>query len=122
MNIKILKTLSKIPHVTINLVTTEANQNLHTLKKYVKHKTNIQLHINSNKIASILEATSLAIITPSVIANEVSYMNIPIIAIKTASNQKEMYKYFKKNNIPVLKSFNKGKLLKKVKNSLLEKK
>ena len=45
-------------------------------------------------------------------------MNKPFIAIKTANNQKEMYKYLKKKNIPVLKSFNTYKLLKKVKNIL----
>ena len=122
LNIKILKTLIKIPYLTINLVTTEANTNLNSLKKYVKDKKNIHLHINSNQIAVLLSQTSLAIITPSVIANEVSYMNIPFIAIKITNNQKEMYKYFKKKNIPVLKSFNKDKLLKKVKQYLLEKK
>jgi len=118
LNIKILNTLRNIPQVTINLVTTEANINLNSLKKYVKDKKNIHLHINSNQIASLLAQSSLAIITPSVIANEISFINIPFIAIKVAINQQEMYKYLKKKKIPVLKSFHEDKLLKKIKQHL----
>lgn len=121
LNIKILKVLKQVPDININIVTTTANINLNTLKKYIKNKKHIQLHINSTKIASLLSKTSLAIITPSVIANEVSYMNIPFIAIKTADNQKEMYQYLKKKNIKVLKRFNADKLLKKVNKELFNK-
>ena len=114
LNIKILKTLHEISNITINIITTTANKNLDELKFYVKNLKNITIHINTNKIAMLLATTSFAIITPSVTANEVSYMKIPFIAIKTASNQKEMYKYLKKKNINVLKEFNKELLLAKI--------
>jgi len=118
LNIKILKVLKKVAPTTINIITTKANSNLHSLKKHVKGEQNIHLHIDSNQVASLLAQSSLAIITPSVIANEVSFINIPFIAIKVADNQQEMYQYLKKKKIPVLKSFHKDKLLKKIKQFL----
>jgi len=120
INIDILKTIKSLhkKDILVTLVTTTANKNIKQLKNYCKNKKWINLQINSAQIASLISQSSLAIITPSVTANEVSYMNKPFIAIKTANNQKEMYKYLKKKNIPVLKSFNTYKLLKKVKNIL----
>lgn len=111
LNIKILKVLQKISNININIVTTTANKNLEKLKLYIKNINNITLYINTSDIAMLLAKTSFAIITPSVIANEVSYMKVPFIAIKTATNQKEMYKYLKKKNINVLKKFNHKLLL-----------
>ena len=110
INIKILKVLKKFKNIKVNIVTTTANQNLKKLEKYCKNKKWIKLHINSNKIAKLMKKSDFAIITPSVTLNEVYFMNIPFIAIKTADNQQDMYDYIKKDNKIVLKKFNKNRL------------
>jgi len=100
LNIKILNILPKDKKVAI--VTTNANKNLQDLKKYVKNKNNISLFINSDQIAKIINQSKLAIITPSVIVNEVYFLGVPFIVIKTADNQEDMYRYLQKNGYPVL--------------------
>jgi len=110
INIPILKTLSNSLHISI--VTTNANQNLEELKKYVNYKKNISLHIDSKNIAKLLNQSRFAIITPSVIIHEVLFMKVPFLAIKTASNQDDIYKYLKKNRYKVLENFDKNELLK----------
>lgn len=110
LNIKILKVLSEFKNIYIEVVTTNANKNINELKKYVKGKENILLHVNSNSIAKLMKKSDFAIVTPSVTVNEVYFMNIPFIAIQTASNQYDMYTYLKKNKFLVLKKFNTKKL------------
>jgi len=117
VNIPILKVLSSFNNVKVHLITTTANNNLEVLKKYIQKKDWIKLHINSTKIAKLMKKSDLAIITPSVTANEVVYMELDFIAIMVADNQDDMYRYFKKNNLTVLKKFNKKKLI----NKLIEK-
>jgi len=96
INIPILK---HIPDsLNISLVTTSANANLDELKKYVACKENISLHINSKEIAKLINQSKFAIITPSVMVHEILFMNIPFIAIKTASNQDDICTYLKENN------------------------
>ena len=110
LNIKILKVLSEFKNIYIEVVTTNANKNINELKKYVKGKENILLHVNSNSIAKLMKKSDFAIVTPSVTVNEVYFMNIPFIAIQTASNQYDMYKYLKNKKFLVLKKFNTKKL------------
>lgn len=110
INIKILRVLQNFDDVKVNIVTTTANRNLKELQKYVKDRKWINLHVNSDKIAKLMRKSSLAIVTPSVTLNEIFYMQIPFIAIQTASNQEEMYKYLKKKKYAVLKKFNSKKL------------
>ncbi|MFW2601148.1 UDP-2,4-diacetamido-2,4,6-trideoxy-beta-L-altropyranose hydrolase [Aliarcobacter butzleri] len=123
LNIKILKTIKKVckKNIKVNLVTTIANKNLEKLKKYCKDKKWINLHINSNEIANLMIKSDFAIVTPSVTVNEIHYLDIPFIAIKTSKNQKEMYKYLKRNNYFAIKQFNKKNLQEYIK-QLLEKK
>jgi len=111
INIKILESIKKF-NFTIDLVTTTANQNLDELVDYCKKNHHINLHINSKEIAKLINYSLFTIITPSVVANEVLYMNRPVIAIQTAPNQDEMYKYFVKNNILVQKKFDSKNLVK----------
>lgn len=115
LNIDILKVINSLENINVNIVTTSANKNLKELKKYCKNKKWINLHINSNKIAKIMRKSNLAIVTPSVTVNEVHFMNIPFIAIKTADNQKDIYLYLKKNRFLTMKKFNKNKLKNKIK-------
>ena len=114
LNIKILKVLSKFKNIYVEVVTTNANKNLDELKKYVKGKENILLHVNSNSIAKLMKKSDFAIVTPSVTVNEVYFMNIPFVAIQTASNQYDMYRYLKKKKFLVLKKFNTKQLHKNI--------
>jgi len=112
INITILKVLEEFTDLKVNLVTTTANLNLEELKKYVQEKKWVKLHINSTKIAKLMKKSDFAIITPSVTVNEIFYMEIPFIAIKTAENQNDIYKYLVKNSYDVLKYLNKKRLKK----------
>ena len=112
LNPKILKVLQKFSDIKVNLITTTANQNLSELKKCVKDKKWVELHIDSNKVAKLMRKADMAIVTPSVIANETHYMEVPFIAIKVAKNQQDIYKYLKKNKYDVLSEFKNKKLVK----------
>jgi UDP-2,4-diacetamido-2,4,6-trideoxy-beta-L-altropyranose hydrolase/UDP-4-amino-4,6-dideoxy-N-acetyl-beta-L-altrosamine N-acetyltransferase len=105
LNIEILKVLETFQNIHVNVVTTTANQHIEELRKYVKGKKNITLHINTSQIASLMASSHFAIVTPSVTVNEIIYMDIPFIAIKTADNQDEMYAYLIKNSYTALPSF-----------------
>ena len=118
LNPKILKVLKEFKNLKVNLVTTTANQNLKELNKYVKNKSWIKLHINSNKIAKLMRKSDVAIVTPSVTLNEVYFMQIPFIAIQTASNQDDMYSFIKKKKYIILKKFNEKKLTISINNIL----
>ncbi len=113
INIKILKVLKELKthlNIMVNIVTTTANQNLKVLDKYCKNKKWIQLHINSNIIAKLMVKSDLAIVSPSVVVNEVYFMEIPFIAIKTADNQVDMSEFLKKQRHKILMQFNKKNL------------
>ncbi len=110
MNIQILKKLKKFKNLQVSLVTTTANKNLNSLKKYVSNNKNITLYINSTNIAKIMNDSDFAIITPSVVVNEVIYMKLPFIAIYVADNQKDIYEYLNSKGFYCLKSNNLNKL------------
>ena len=99
LNIDILKALKNFKNLKVHLVTTDANKNLTQLKKYTKNKKNIKLHINSKKIAKLMAKSHLAIVTPSVVLNEIYFMQIPFFVIQTAQNQNYMVEYIKKKCI-----------------------
>lgn len=116
LNIKILKVVEKFKKsLKVNLVTTTANKHLEELKGYCKDKKWINLHINSKEVANLMNQSDFAIITPSVTANEAYFLDLPFIAIKTAKNQKQMYKFLKQNNYFILKKFNESVLKKYLK-------
>jgi len=110
LNLPILKILKNFGNIKVNLVSTTSNSNISKIKQYTKNKPWIELHINSTKIAKLMKKSDLAIITPSVTANEIVYMELDFIAIKVADNQNDMYEYFKKNNYSVLRNFNEESL------------
>lgn len=119
INPKILKVIKKLRkdkriNIKVNLVTTFANRYLNDLKEYCKNKKWINLHINSNQIAKLMIESDFAIVTPSVTVNEVCYLKLPLIAIKTAENQIDMYDYLKKKNKKPLSSFDEKKLKKSI--------
>ena len=102
----ILNTFAKYLNININVVTSSANRNLPKLRRYASYKDNVTLHIDSTKIAKLMRQSDFAIVTPSVILNEIDYMNIPFIAIKTAENQNDMFNYLKEKRAFVLDGFN----------------
>ncbi len=126
INIDILKVVNKIrkknkKNIKVNIVSTNANKNLEKLKNFCKNKKWINLYINSKQIAKLMSESDFAIVTPSVTVNEVYYLELPIIAIKTAENQIDMYEFLKKHKYPVLNKFKKEKLKKALKKLLKEK-
>ncbi len=114
INIDILKALQDLQNIHLDVVTTTANRHLYELKEYVKESSAVTLHINTDKIAKLMSGADLAIVTPSVTLNEIFYMELPFIAVKTAENQGEMYEYLRKNGLPVLDRFNPSRLKKMV--------
>ena len=114
LNIKILEVLKFFKDIKVILVTTRANQNLEDLKEYVEGNDWIDIHINTNRIASLMKQSDFAIVTPSVTVNEIIYMETPFIAIRTADNQDDMYHYLLKNGFLALKGFNASELQKSI--------
>ena len=114
LNSKILNVLESFPNIHAHIVTTTANQHIEALHKYISKKKNITLHINTDSIATLMNKADFAIVTPSVTVNEIVYMNVPFIAIKTAENQNEMYRYLDQHRYSLLEKFDTFKLLKKI--------
>jgi len=110
LNTKILNVIENFSNVQANVVTTSANQFLDELKTYAIHRDNVTVHINSNQVAKLMAQADFAIVTPSVILNEVVYMSLPFIAIQTASNQNEMIEYLHQTHAMVLQKFDANQL------------
>ncbi len=108
LNIKLLELIPS--YFKIAIVTTMANKNLEILKVYIEKKEYIDLFIDSDKIAKLMNKSRFAIITPSVIVHEVLYMAIDFLAIKTADNQDDIFQYLLKNSFKVVDSFKKEKV------------
>lgn len=89
----------------IAILTTTANAHLSELQAYVADQSNITLLVNSTEVAKIMNQSTLAILTPSVIVNEALFMQLPFIAIKIASNQDDMVVYLQEKGYAVLSSF-----------------
>jgi len=105
LNIDILNTLQEYNNIKVTLISTSANKNLKQLKLYTDTKEWVHLYIDSNKVAKLMKQSDIAIITPSVILNEIYFMKVPFIAIQTASNQKDILKFIKRKGLPYLKKF-----------------
>ena len=108
LNIQILETIPK--YLKVAVVTTTANKNLKVLKAYIAKRENIDLHINSTSIAKLMNQSRFAIVTPSVTVNEIYFMELPFLAIKTADNQEDIFDYLLKSGYKVVDSFDKDKI------------
>jgi spore coat polysaccharide biosynthesis predicted glycosyltransferase SpsG len=62
-----------------------------------------------------MNQSTLAIVSPSVILNELFYLDIPFIAIQTADNQKYMVEFLQNHRFHILKNFNESLFLFKFK-------
>jgi UDP-2,4-diacetamido-2,4,6-trideoxy-beta-L-altropyranose hydrolase/UDP-4-amino-4,6-dideoxy-N-acetyl-beta-L-altrosamine N-acetyltransferase len=110
LNISILEVLAKFDNLNVIILTTVANPYLKELERYVEDKEWIELHINSNRVATLMKISDFAIVTPSVTVNEVYFMELALIAITVAPNQKDMEEYLKKSGHLVIDSFSSEKL------------
>ena len=108
LNIHLLELLPR--YFKVAVVTTTANKNLEVLKAYVEDKESVALHINSTQIAKLMNESKFAIVTPSVTVNEVHFMELPFLAIKTADNQEDIFEYLFKNGYKVVDGFEKDKI------------
>jgi len=120
-NIAILEVINMLDNINANVVTTIANRHLEELKAYAKDHINVSVHLNTDKIASLMNEADFAIVTPSVTLNEIMYLQLPFIAIETATNQVNMTKYLKSNNYLFLDKFESNAFINKL-NILLDSK
>lgn len=93
------------PHYIIHCATTSANHELTTLQNYAQSHPHFHLYINASHIASLMAQSSLAIVSASVLLNEIMFLNRPFIAIKTAQNQEEMVKFLHHSHLPCIENF-----------------
>ena len=119
LNIPILETLARFKEFHVHIITTRANKHLERLKTLVSGRPDVTLYIETDRIAELMAGSDFAIVTPSVTINEVIFMKIPFIAIKTADNQREMVRYLHKMGMPYLKSFDALKLRKEIEKFLV---
>lgn len=110
INIAVLETLLEFKNIAIKVVTTDANKNIEELRDFVDSVTNITLFVNSSNISVLMNESDFAITTPSVTINEVLFLKLPFIAIKTAENQNDMYTYLIRNNYLALEKFDREEL------------
>ncbi len=115
LNIETLEMLKQFPTIHTNIVTTSANMHLVQLQKYCKDNKGVTLHLNTTNIAKLMNEADFAIITPSVTINEVFYLNVPFISIKTADNQRYMHNYLVENNFLAIANYDEKKFLSQLK-------
>ncbi len=106
ISLLVLKVLMRFDDIIINLATTSANRNISKLQNFAQKHSPLNIHIDNENIAYLMDNSDFAVVTPSVIVYEVMILNLPFIAIKTAKNQKLFYKYLKQNKYHVLHEFN----------------
>lgn len=114
INLEILNILQKHDNIHAHVVTTLANKNLRRLEAYCTDNDNVSLYVNTNDIAKLMINSDFAIVTPSVTLNELLFLEVPFIAIKTADNQLDMYEYLVNNRYMALDHFNARELEKKL--------
>jgi UDP-2,4-diacetamido-2,4,6-trideoxy-beta-L-altropyranose hydrolase len=95
------------PSLNICVITTTANAHLSELLSLTLDRENTLVHVNSNEVAKLLHESARAIITPSSIAHEAIFMELPFIAIQSVDNQSEFTDYLELEGFDVLRRFEK---------------
>ncbi len=103
-SVKILKQLPKKWQITI--VTTSSNKNLRKLKKI----KNIKLIIDSKNMPKLFKEHDIALISASTLSIEAIASKTPFIAIKTAQNQQEVFRFLKRKRFKILNKLKKIKI------------
>ncbi len=96
ISLTVLKILVDFDGITINLATTSSNKNIKNLQSFAKQYQNVYIFIDCN-VAELMNNSDCAIITPSVIAYEAMYLNLPFLAIQTTDNQRYISDYLSSN-------------------------
>ena len=105
LSAKILACLPENFSWHVHIITTHANKNLVQLQEFASADPRITLFIQTNEMARLAKEARLAVITPSVLANELYALQTPFIALQTAKNQKYMRRFLKQKGYGVLKKF-----------------
>ena len=105
LSLKILACLPEDFSWHVNIVTAHANKNLAQLQELANADPRITLFIQTNEMARLAKEARLAVITPSVLANELYALKTPFIAVQTAPNQKYMRRFLKQKGYGVIKKF-----------------
>jgi len=103
---QILSLLPESLHVT--LVTSSANAQLEALKAACEKRKATELIVDATDMARRLHACALAIVSASTLAQEALFLNTPLLAVVTASNQNEMADYLHAHGFPLLRAFEPG--------------
>jgi UDP-2,4-diacetamido-2,4,6-trideoxy-beta-L-altropyranose hydrolase len=98
MNISILETLKNFA-MDFTLVTTHANIHIEELIEYAAKADNISIHIDADNISDIIDSCDFAIVTPSVMVNEIIFLKIPFISLMVTNNQIYMHQFLEKYGI-----------------------
>jgi len=97
VGLAVLVMLTEFNHLVVNLATTSSNKNIKKLQGFALQHQNINICINCN-VAEMMNQSDVAIITPSVIAYESMYLDLPFLAIQTADNQRYISEYLESHN------------------------
>ena len=106
LNPKILSVLSE-KNIGAEIITTTANAGLDELRRCISANENFHLHIDTNEVGKIMNRNHFAVISASTTSSEAVYLGLPFIAVKTADNQKYVYKYLIENGYCALDGFSK---------------
>jgi len=101
MNLSILNIIYALD-IEIHIVSTHANKHLAKLEVFVKKHENMHLHIDAKNIVDIIDICDVALVTPSVMVNEIIFLGIPFISIMVTDNQFYMYEFLKERGFPTI--------------------
>ena len=111
INLKLLKLLINFESIRINLAITNSNKNIETLLNFSESYSQINVYVEHQNIAQLMNNSDYAIITPSTIVYEAMFLNLPFIAIKTADNQIYLHRYLQNNNYYSFDNFDQKKIV-----------
>jgi len=115
IGLAVLKIFTEFDDALVNLATTNSNQNIDELQNFAKQYQNFNICVDC-EIAEMMNNSDFAIITPSVIAYEAMFLNLPFITVKISDNQEIMHQYLFENNYPAFKENELNMLSKEVRN------
>jgi len=96
-----LKVLPFLRNEVVHIYTTSSNRHLATLKRFTKMHKKMHLHIDEESAFGMAKSR-WGIVSASVSSAEALFLQLPIIALQTAENQKEVANYLKQKRVSVL--------------------
>ena len=105
LNPAIIEVLEGISGLDTTIVTTSANPRLESLRGFVADRPRVTLRVDAADLARLMADADFAVITPSLAAHEALYLDLPLIAVQTADNQREMAAYLQSRGHFLLESF-----------------